>query len=448
MRAIEVTDFSAVGEYTGGSVDNAPSLAGFAAARRNAGVQHERRVREAARLYADALLGRIEPWLLQEAMYPRNEFVVRHLMESYPGLYPERSGHPLGLRETMSFSDYQALFVDVLDRIYYGYYSAFPIVNLPLVKRHNLRDFRVVSRYLLDGVVSPLTAMDPASPPPQRALLGPDPQNGHPATSTAPQQYQPKLYQSMTSVNWRAFVNDDLGIFRDLANRLAIAGNRGITKFITTQFVSSTGLNTGLYQANYGNLVTPTYGAASTNPALSPQGIIDALKVLARMRDSGGDPIMITGGMYLVYGPALKGVAESILNQTKTMMANAGDLAATTNFPTQWVETNSWYIRDMTPVMDPYIPIVCTTGTTQDTLWYIVVDPNTQNRPAVEFGQLTGYETPQLYSKLPNTQRLGGGVDALMGDFYSMDQDMKVVTVMGALQVDGRSTVGSTGRGA
>jgi hypothetical protein len=43
--------------------------------------------------------------------------------------------------------------------------------------------------------------------------------------------------------------------------------------------------------------------------------------------------------------------------------------------------------------------------------------------------------------------RMGGGVDAMLGDFNTMDQDMKIVTVFGGVQIDGRSTVASTGQG-
>jgi hypothetical protein len=35
----------------------------------------------------------------------------------------------------------------------------------------------------------------------------------------------------------------------------------------------------------------------------------------------------------------------------------------------------------------------------------------------------------------------------MMGDFNSMNQDTKIVTVMGGTQIDGRSVVGSTGLG-
>lgn len=408
--------------------------------------QNTRKVLEACRLYADVMSGRLDPFFLKEAVFPSNELFVEHLAKNYPGIYGDPGGRYLGLRETMSVTDYQALYVDVLDRMYYGFYNAYPIVNKPLVKIHSLRDFRLVSRYLLDGVVTPFVSMDAAAPAPQRALIGPNPQDGSPATSTAPIQYQPELYQAMTSVNWRAFVNDDLGIFRDLSNRLAIAGNRGISKFITSLFFQASGLNTNLFTNGYRNIINKANGAASNNPALSIQGLQDALKVLAGMRDSTGDPILITGTMYLVYGPAYEANAKNLLNQISNWIQVEGGTGNTQGFPSQFLQTNNWAIKNMVPIMDPYIPIV-TTSSAQNTEWAIVVDPNAQNRPCVEVGFLNGYEVPQIYTKLPNTQRMGGGVDAMMGDFYSMDQDMKIVGVFSGTQIDGRSVVGSTGLG-
>jgi len=428
----------------GTPVEAHPSMQGFGHLIQKRFPVH--RVAAAAKLYSDVLSGREDAVIFREAMTPTREIFVRYIAEKYPGVYGDPGGRQLGLRETMSVTDYQALFVDVLDRLYYGFYNAYPIVNKPLVKVHPLRDFRVVKRYLLDGVVTPFTAMDAAAPPPQRALIGPNPQDGSPATSTAALTYQPELYQAMTSVNWRAFVNDDLGIFRDLANRLAIAGNRGISKFITGLFFDSNGPNALLYATGYKNIINKANGAASNNPALSIQGIQDALKVLANMRDSTGDPILITGTMYLVYGPSLKATAMNLMNQISNWIQTEGGTGNAQGFPSQFLQTNNWAIRDMVPILDPYIPIVVT-GAASPTSWAIVVDPNAQNRPCVEVGFLNGYETPQIYQKLPNTQRMGGGVDAMMGDFYSMDQDMKIVGVFGGTQIDGRSTVASTGLG-
>jgi hypothetical protein len=424
-------------------------LQGFSAVRKQQSAVHRKRVAEAARLYSDVLNGEIDPYFIRQAMNPTDEFAVQEIARRYPGIYGNRAGS-FGLRETMSVTDFQPLFVDVIDRQYYGYYQEFPIVNKSLVKVHKLRDFRQVSRYLLDGVVSPLVAMDPAAPPPQRSLTGPVPQDGASAAvaTTAPIQYSPLLYQAMTSVNWRAFVNDDLEIFKDLSRRLAMSGNMGISKFITSQYVSSTGPNPALYQAGYRNLITTAYGAASNNPPLSSQGIMDALKILASMRDSSGNPIYV-GGLKprLWYGPSYTAVAENLMNATRIMVQNEGGTGNAQGFPTQFVETANWLIRNMELVMDPWIPLVCTTAGTQNTMWGITLDPESAPRPAIEVGFLQGFEEPQIFQKVSNTQRLGGGVDPMLGDFNTMDSDMKIVTVMGGTPIDGRTTVASTGQG-
>lgn len=463
MQPFQHTQFEAAGTYRMGEGldhEGQQALQGFFPAQTNKDKRHQRRITEAGRLYSDALAGRIDPFLWKQAIQPTHQVYVEHLAREYPGLFNMVRGSDgayhydgrgsVGLRETMSVTDYKALFVDVLDRVYYGYYNAWPIVNQGLTKNSTLRDFRVVDRYLLDGVVSPFTAMDAAAPPPQRALTGPVPQGGStPATAdTAAIQYQPKLYQAMTSVNWRAFVNDDLGIFRDLMNRLSIAGNRGISKFRTGLFFDANGPHASLYTTGYANKIITANGASSNNPRLGAQGLMDGIKVLTRMRDSGGDPVLITGKIKFVYGPADVATAENLMNMlTNQVSVEGGSNSGANTFPTQFIQTNNWVIRNMEPVMDPYIPIVASSAN-GDTSWALVVDPASQNRPAVEFGALAGFEVPQLFSRVPSTQRIGGGLEAMMGSFDTMDNDMKIVGVFGGTQIDGRSTVASNGSGS
>jgi len=445
----EITNFAQAATLDNWTAQHS-SLDGFSAARRNASAVQERRIREAARLYADVLRGREHPMMLQEAMNPRTDLFIGHLMEKYPGLYGDPGGRMLGLRETMAVTDYQALYVDVLDRLYYGWYNSYPIPNKSLVKIKTLRDFRAVKRYMMDGVVSPLTSSDPGAQIPNRSLLGPTPQNGvsppTPSTSTAAVTYSPLLYQAMTSVNWSAIVDDDLGIFQDLAQRLAISGNQGINKFITSLYVDAAGPHASLYTSGYGNLINITNGASINNPPLSAQGIMDGMKILAGMRDSSGNPIMITGRPRCWYGPALTATAQNLKRAlTISLSVEGGNQAGTTGFPSQWLQVANW-INDMDLVMDPYIPIVCTAAGVQHTVWGITIDPDSQNRPAIEVGFLQGYETPQTFSRVPTTQRVGGGVDPMLGDFFTMNQDLKILTVMGGTQIDGRSTVASTGQ--
>lgn len=438
---MEPTELRNLGQFdhTSQEVNAHEAVVGMMASRRAANANHTRRVNEAARLMAAVLNGQEDPFLLREAMFPKHDYAVLHLMENYPGIfsnaYSDRTGR-VGLRETMSVSDYTALSVDVLDRMFYGYYNIAPIVNKPLVKTRPLRDFRTVKRFLEDGATTPLTIVKNGSPNPERAI-GPE------TVIT----YFPDLYASNSRINWRAIVNDDLGIFQDLPKKMQIQATRAITQFITGLYVQSSGLNTSLYKAAFTNQILIANGAASNNPAMSIQGIQDAFKVLAKMKDADGYPIVLTGQLYLWYGPALTATAQNLMNLLQSYIQVEGGTTNAQGFPAQFLSVNNWAVRNMIPIMDQFIPIVCTTATTQDTLWGLTYDPNAQNRPSLEMGFLASYETPQLYQKVPNTMRIGGGVDPTLGDWCSMDQELKIITVFGGTQIDGRTTVASTGRG-
>ena len=414
--------------------------------------RHRRRVLEAARLLADCVEGRIESIYFREAMNPTNPHLVAHIQELYPGVFRESR---IGLRETMSYSDYSALTVDILDRMLYGYYSAAPITNMPLVKKHTLRDFRLVARYEMDGATKPFSRMQndfpslvphgAGEPPTQRAMQ----QAAREVEgSTQRVTYQPQLYQGGMSVNWRALVNDDLGIFQDMVQRLAISGNRTIYQFITALYSSSTGPNSTLYNSTFANLVTTTYGASSNNPPLSWQGLLDARTVLSKMLDIDGQPITFDGTLYLVVGPALENTALMMAKAMQVGLSNTGGSANVEGFPTQWLNVPNWPMAGVVVIVDKYLPLITTSAGVKDTQWYLTYDPSAQNRPSIELGQLAGFETPQLFQKVPNTMRVGGGVDPMLGDFWTMNQDYKGILVLGGTQIDGRSTVASTGQGS
>ena len=432
---------------------------GYAARRRDQSPSHRRRVTEAARLFADALNGRVDPFLFQQAFKPTDQVYVNWLQENYPGVFGGAFRDRIGLRETMSYSDYSALTVDILDRVLYEYYTAAPITNMPLVKKTTLRDFRLVARYAMDGATTPWSQV---VPPPGGTQTFPTLPHGaaEPPTQRAMQQaarevlggtqrvtYQPQMYQGGMSVNWRALINDDLGIFRDMTNRLAIGGRRTIYQYITSLYVDSNGPNATLYNSTFANQVTPANGASSTNPPFSFQGLLDAITVLERMLDIDGQPIVFDGTIYLWYGPSLHTTVQSTLKAIQADISVGGGTTNAQGFPSQRLRVANWPVAGIIPIQDKYIRLTCTASGTKDTMWGLMYEPASQPRPAIELGFLTGYDTPQLFQKVPNTMRVGGGVDPMMGDFYTMDQEFKGVLVMGGTQIDGRSTVASTGQG-
>lgn len=435
---------------------------GYRERRRDMSPRHRRRVVEGARLMADAMAGRIDPFLFKQALNPTEEVYVHHLVEKYPVVFGDFSRklkeNRISVRETMSYSDYSALTVDILDRILYEYYTAAPITNMPLVKKQTLRDFRLVARYEVDSATTPWSQVPNATagsfptvphgagePPTQRAVqqaarevLG----------STQRVTYQPQLYQGGMSINWRALVNDDLGIFRDATNRLAIGGRRTIYQYITSLYVDTNGPHATLYNSTFANIINVANGASVNNPALDFNGLLDAIAVIEKMLDSDNQPITFEGQLYLWYGPTLHTTAMALLNKVgQADISTGGGTQNAQGFPLQRLRVDTQYVtRNMQPIQDKYIPLTCTAAGTKNTMWGLMYDPGSQPRPALELGFLAGFDSPQMFQKVPNTMRVGGGVDPMLGDYYTMDQEFKGVLVMGGTQIDGRSTVASTGQ--
>lgn len=437
-------------EQNSDAVSSVLASQGFQARERNNTIAHRRRVLDASRLMVDVMEGRVDPYLWKQAMQPTEAHAVAHLMEKYPGIFR--------LRETMSYSDYSALTVDILDRVLYGYYTAAPITNMPLVKKKSLRDFRSVARYTIDGATTPWSQTVPNTGTAQGFPTVPH-GAGEPPTQRSMQQaarevlgatqrvtYQPQLYQAGMSVNWRAIVNDDLGIFQDQTNRLAIGGRRTIYQYITSLYVDTNGPHATLYNSTFANQITTANGAATNNPPLSIQGLLDGINVLARMLDIDGQPITFDGTLYLWHGASLATTAMSLMKAIQADISVGGGTTNAQGFPSQRLRMENWPVQGMVPIQDKYIRLTCTASGTKETMWGLTYDPNSQERPSLELGFLTGFDSPQLYQKVPNTMRAGGGVEPMLGDFYSMDQEFKGVLVMGGTQIDGRSTVASTGQ--
>ena len=406
-----------------------------------------RRSLAAAKLYADVVNGRVPRHLLSEAMRPTHEVYVYHLQQQYPGLYGDGQ-RMTGLRESMSNTDYQALFVDVLDRMYYGYYNEWPIDMWQCVRRHTCMDTRIVKRYLYDGDVEPWTKVTPAAPAPQAALTGPVPQGGSvPATaSTAALEYQPAFYKAGSSVDWNAAINDDLGIFKDLPRRLGIRGSRGTGRFLSGFFWDINGPHASLYTTAYKNKIVTANGASSNNPALDAQGLQDGFAVLMNMVDDVGEPILVGNAtVYLVY-PRTKYI--NVENLMHTLSSNisvtGGTQAGNTGFPAYQLVIDNWMKAKVVPVIDPYLNLIATNNPNS---WGLVVDPGSLVRPSVEVGQLKGFETPQLFQRVPNIQRLGGGIETAMGNYDTLRNDIMIIGNMGGVALDGRGTVASNASG-
>jgi hypothetical protein len=394
-------------------------LHGFNEVKREKAQQAQQvRVGECVSMWADLMEGKIDPFFLKEALNPSIEgFTVLH--KRYPAIF----------HEEMSTSDFASLTVDVLDRqLIANFEAAKPVYQSIARVSPNLRDFRQVKRIRIDG------GQDQARTKAEWQGL----RASSPKVETT-DTYTPLAYINSDSWSWEAAINDDLGIFTDLPQRLSNGHIAAVSRFFTGLYVTTTGPDTSLYHADFNNIINTTNGAATTNPALSVTGLNDALTVLRKQVNSDNEPVMFNGRLTLVVPNALEVTANNIMNQLTVDSTGVGGSS------TQTIRVNNWIVERFEVVVDPWIDKIATSN--QNTSWFVFVNP-TQNRPAIEMGFLRGFQQPQLFQKVGNTARVGGGIDQAMGDFNDMGQEIKALTVFGGTVLEEKSTVASNGSGS
>lgn len=394
----------------------------------------KRAVIEAQALIGDVRAGRVHEMLMREVFYPsRYDYIAKEAQSRYPAL--------IALRETMATSDYTAyLTTDLINIMLWGGYQINIPAVMPLVKMTPpLADFKTVKRLMIDGAIGPFDEdlSQGTTPAPQEAL---DP--------VPPITYEPKVYTRKMSISWKALYNDTFGIFNDLTNRILTSWNITRANFITRKYWDSAGPHASLFNAGYRNLITTAYGASSNNPPLTFQGIADGYTVLLKQLSPEGEPIDFPGTLYLVVPPALALTAKAIKASVMNQLSVLGGSNDASGFPQVRLNVGKGVIPDFEIIVDKRIPLVVTTGNVANTAWMLVYDPGSQNRPTVEMGMVRDFDTPNVMQRVPDTMRVGGGIDVRMGAFDSGNIDYKSVLVMGGAYGDGRPAAGSNGTGS
>ncbi len=326
------------------------------------------------------------------------------------------------LQEVLSTSDFPILFGDILDLRLLGFYNQTTPVWSQFAQRGSVQDFRSTRIIQLDGMQTP---MYPSTyPKPELSdvqYLNDLAETGY-TTSV-------QVYERGVAYNWRMLMDRRGAFLNEIPKLLGRAALRTEEKFATDLFVNSTGPDATFFSVAHANLITG-------NPALSVAGLKAGLNTMYAQTDSGGDPIFIEG-VTLVIPPLLKTDAIEILkaNQLELVPGTSG----TRVFTPPWV-------GDFKMAVDWYLPLIDTSAT-KNTTWYLFADPNV-NRPAMEVTFLAGYEKPTLWQKAPNTQRVGGSIDPMMGDFADSSIHQKMMHIIGGTLLDYKVAAASTGAGS
>ena len=352
--------------------------------------EYMRKLAEAARLMADAMDGkRLARWQFQEAL---------------------------------GTSDFPLLFGDVLDRQLLASYREWPVSYPNYCAVKQVADFRTVKRFAIDGSEAVLATVNEQEEYPGSTL------------SETRYQYSVAKYGRRIPFSWEAMINDDLNALKDIPQRFARAARRTEERFVTDLLFDTNGPDATHFSVGNSNIVT-------SNPVLTIAGLQTAFTILAAQTDSDGEPIVIDSAE-LVVPPALEVVALNILNavEIRVLTSGGGDSA-------QGLVATNWMKNRLRLNVNPYIPIVVTTGSRGDTTWLVVANPSSA-RPTVEIGFLRGHAEPEIFIKSPNAQRVGGGAAAPMdGDFDTDSIQYKVRHVLGGVLMDPKAAVGSNGSG-
>lgn len=352
----------------------------------------------------------------------------------------------LAFEEAMTTSDFPELFADIIDRQVLAKFREWPSNWTAIARETTVRDFRQAKLYLPNtGATGELDQVDQLEEYPEASV-----------SEQTPQTYQVHKYGRTLGISWETLINDDLDMFRDLPERLAIAARRTEDRNAVRLYVDANGPHASLYTVGNANIVNLTNSGAApagenwgTNPPLSIDALQQAMVVLSKQRDEDGEPIYLET-VTLVVPPALEVTAQNILNATQLEIGTVGQgLNAAAAREVRMLVAN-WMNRKVKLQVVPYIPMIAT-GAEGNSSWFLFGSPADATREALRMIFLRGHREPELFMKSPNATRVGGGsVNATDGDFENDGIWYKVRHVLGTLRTTGghRTTVASDGTGS
>lgn len=330
--------------------------------------------------------------------------------------------------EAMTRSDFATLFGDVVDRQLYAKYVSKRSDWRSYAHRTVVSDFKTVKRFAIDGAEGILSAVPERAPYPSAPL------------TDSSYSFTVSKFGRVIGLSWEAIVNDDMGAFRDLPERLANAAIRSEDKFVTDLYANAGGPDSTFFSTGNKNILT-----AGATSALSLDSLQSAYTLLSEQVDTDGGPIYVDS-VVLVVPPALEVAARNIINGIQINVAVGSGGASTDATRTNQLVAANWMANKTALVVNPMLPLVSTTGTFGKTAWYMFANPN-MGRPALEVGFLRGRETPDIRMKSPDSVRPGGGtVDPMEGDFETDQVMWRVRHVYGGVLVDPKVAVASPGQ--
>ena len=230
-------------------------------------------------------------------------------------------------------------------------------------------------------------------------------------------------YGASFSLTWETWLADnrDLGLLAQYPQTWGLSARYTQQYEFTNKYANSATLFTGAH----GNYMS---GAGSQ---LDATNLALAIHAIRNFLDPSGNVSPYAGPLYLVVPTTLELTARALVESQVVITGDALTMPA-----------NNQVRNSATVVVDHFLEAVSTANAT--TAWYLFKDPRLC--PALRYGYLRGYETPQVYVKEADARMLlGGGSDPFDGAFLNDDIEFKVRFTWGVDEVDWRGGYKSTG---
>ena len=283
--------------------------------------------------------------------------------------------------ETMTTSDFPVLLGVAYARELQTEYAGISPVWQKFAKRITAPNFKERSLVDLLGGMAGLEVVPEASEYPARNL------------TESERKFKLRKRGARIPLTWEIMLNDDIGAFRDLPGRLAIAAREteDIAAADALLNAARSDVNTDFFKAANGN--------APTALPLTAANLKTALDAITGRTSDDGRPVTFgTAKPILVVPQALSSTAKSILEAREVRTVDGSTTTVTTNTLADQVEL----------VVNPWLDLR-NSNAKKATTWFILPAP-TAPRVAVAVAFLAGRESPDLRVKSDAGQRPGGGI--------------------------------------
>lgn len=345
----------------------------------------------------------------------RKSLEARKLFES------AASGSHLAIarvQEAMTTSDFPIMLGASYGRELQTEYQGIAPVWQKFSARAENPDFRERSLVDILGGISGLDVVPEATEYPARAL------------TESERKFRLRKRGAVIPLTWETFINDDLGAFRGLPNRLAVSA-RETEDIVTVDALlnpARTGLNTAFFKASNGN--------APTALPLTRENVRTALAGIKTRKVDGDRPLTFgTQKPVLLVPQAL---------EEKALQAVAAVTIRRTDDDGNTVEETNTLGSLVDVVVNPWLD-VRNTGANAATTWFILPAPSAP-RKALVTAFLRGHGNPDLRVKADAGARPGGGLIAPEeGSFNDDTVSYRVRHVTDASTLEPTLTYASTG---